>query len=311
MNNAVTVKKQLNEKRRRMILQNYELYLFLAPAIVLTILFRYIPIYGLQIAFKDFIPYKGIWGSPWTGLEHFIRFFKSSLAWKYIGNTFFISIYSLAAGWLPPIVLALLLNSLRSPKYKRVLQTITYLPHFISMVVMVGMILLFLSPQGLWGNIAGFLGMNRTNIMGTTGAFKHVYVWSGIWQGVGWSSIIYLSALSGVDVELYEAATIDGANKLQRVLHIDIPTITPTIIILLILSTGSVLSVGFQKVYLMQNNLNLMESEVISTYTFKMGLINAQYSFGAAIGLMNTTINFLILIAVNRIAKVVTHMSIW
>jgi putative aldouronate transport system permease protein len=267
--------------------------------------------YGLQIAFKNFIPSKGIWGSAWTGLDNFARFFRSSLSWLYIKNTFFISLYSLAAGFLPPIILALLVNSLMIQKYKRVLQTVTYLPHFISMVVMAGMIVLFLSPRGLWGNIAGFLGVEKVNIMALPGVFKHVYVWSGVWQGMGWGSIIYLSALSAVDTELYEAATIDGANKIQKICYIDIPTIAPTIIILLILSTGGILSVGFQKVYLLQNNLNLMESEVVSTYTYKMGLINAQYSFGAAVGLMNTSVNFVILVIVNRIARTVTSTSIW
>ncbi|MDR3191944.1 MAG: ABC transporter permease subunit [Treponema sp.] len=301
----------VRNKRLRMILLNYELYLFLLPIIVLSILFKYVPMYGLQIAFKNFIPSRGIWGSSWTGLENFARFFRSSLSWIYIKNTFFISLYSLVAGFLPPIILALLLNSLRNQKYKRVLQTVTYLPHFISVVVMAGMIVLFLSPRGLWGNIAGFLGVEKLNIMALTGTFKHVYVWSGVWQSMGWGSIIYLSALSAVDVELYEAATIDGANKIQKIWYIDIPTIAPTIIILLILNTGGLLSVGFQKAYLLQNNLNLMESEVIATYTYKMGLINAQYSFGAAVGLMNTSVNFIILIVVNRIARAVTNMSIW
>lgn len=302
---------KLRSKCLRMILLNYELYLFLLPVIVLSILFKYIPMYGLQIAFKNFIPSKGIWGSAWTGLDNFARFFRSSLSWLYIKNTFFISLYSLAAGFLPPIILALLVNSLMIQKYKRVLQTVTYLPHFISMVVMAGMIVLFLSPRGLWGNIAGFLGVEKVNIMALPGVFKHVYVWSGVWQGMGWGSIIYLSALSAVDTELYEAATIDGANKIQKICYIDIPTIAPTIIILLILSTGGILSVGFQKVYLLQNNLNLMESEVVSTYTYKMGLINAQYSFGAAVGLMNTSVNFVILVIVNRIARTVTSTSIW
>jgi putative aldouronate transport system permease protein len=294
-----------------MILLNYELYLFLLPVIALSILFKYVPMYGLQIAFKNFVPSRGIWGSAWTGFENFARFFRSSLSWLYIRNTFSISLYSLAAGFLPPIVLALLLNSLKNQKYKRVLQTVTYLPYFISMVVMAGMIVMFLSPRGLWGVIAGFLGVEKVNVMALPGAFKHVYVWSGVWQGMGWSSIIYLSALSAVDMELYEAETIDGANKIQKIWYIDIPTIAPTIIILLILSTGGILSVGFQKVYLLQNNLNLMESEVISTYTYKVGLINAQYSFGAAVGLMNTSVNFVILVIVNRIARAVTNMSIW
>jgi putative aldouronate transport system permease protein len=185
------------------------------------------------------------------------------------------------------------------------------MPHFISVVVLVGMLTLFLSPRGLYGIIADVLGVFKVNILGMTGTFRHVYVWSGIWQGMGWGSIIYLAALSAVDVELYEAATIDGANKLQKIRYIDLPTITPTIIILLILSTGSVLSVGFEKAYLMQNSLNLLESEIISTYTYKSGLINAQYSFGAAIELMNNAVNFIILITVNHIAKKTTQMSLW
>jgi putative aldouronate transport system permease protein len=283
----------------------------LLPAILLTILFKYIPIYGLQIAFKNFSVTKGVWESPWAGLTHFVRFFRSPLSWTYITNTLILSVYSLVAEWLPPIFLAVLINSLSNQRYKRLMQTVTYMPHFISTVVLVGMIILFLSPVGLYGNISSALGYPQINLLAISESFRHAYVWSGVWQNMGWGSIIYLAALSAVDVELYEAATIDGAGKLQKIWYIDIPTIMPTIIILLILSTGSILGIGFEKAYLMQNPLNLLQSEVISTYTYKVGLINAQYSFGAAVGLLNNVVNFIILIIVNNVARKTTHMSLW
>jgi putative aldouronate transport system permease protein len=270
-----------------------------------------VPIYGLQIAFKNYSPSRGIWESPWIGLNHFARFFRSPLSWTYITNTLILSVYSLVAGWLPPIFLALLINSLNNRRYRRFMQTVTYMPHFISTVVLVGMLILFLSPIGLYGNILSALGYPRINLLAIPESFRHAYVWSGIWQNMGWGSIIYLAALSAVDLELYEAATIDGAGKLQKIWYIDIPTIMPTIIILLILSTGSILGIGFEKAYLMQNNLNLLQSEVISTYTFKVGLINAQYSFGAAVGLLNNVVNFIVLIIINSVARKATHLSLW
>lgn len=305
------VNKRVVKIKLKAIADNYELYLFLLPAVLLIFCFQYIPMYGVQIAFKNFSPARGIWGSPWAGLEQFRRFFRSFQSRTVIANTFILSLYGLAAGFPLPIVFALMLNSLGQPKYKRFLQTLTYMPHFVSTVVLVGMITLFLSPRGLFGNISNLLGITPKNILAIPEAFRHAYVWSGVWHNMGWGSIIYLAALSSVDPALYEAATIDGASKWQKIIHIDIPSIAPTIIILLILRTGDILSVGFEKAFLMQNSLNLLKSEVITTYVYKVGIQNTQYSFSAAVGLFNNLINFAVLVLVNRISRKVSETSLW
>jgi putative aldouronate transport system permease protein len=301
-----TLKKQLVLAAR-----NYELYIFLIPAVVLTFCFAYIPMYGVQIAFKNFSPVRGIWGSPWVGFSQFLRFFRTGQFKTIIPNTFFLSFYGLAVGFPMPIILALMMNSLNSQRYKRVLQTVTYMPYFISTVVLVSMLNLFLSSTGLLNQISALFGQNFGNLLADPKNFRHAYVWSGVWQGTGWESIIYLAALSSVDPTLYEAATIDGANKWQKIIHIDLATIAPTCIILLILSAGGILSVGFEKVYLMQNSLNLSCSEVINTYVFKVGIQSTQYSFSAAIGLFNTVINFVILVMVNWISGKLSETSLW
>jgi putative aldouronate transport system permease protein len=291
--------------------RNYDLYFFLVPAIVLYFCFYYIPIYGVQIAFKNYSPASGIWGSPWVGFTHFQRFFRTNQFKTVIVNTLTLSLYGLAVGFPMPIILALILNSTKSQRFKRILQTVTYLPHFISTVVFVSIILLFLSPSGLFGQISSFFGLPPKNIMGEAGLFPHVYVWSGVWQNMGWSSIIYLAALSAVDPTLYEAATIDGASKLQKIIHIDLPSISSTCIILLILSTGGILNIGFEKAFLLQNNLNLSRSEVITTYIYKIGIQNTQYSFSAAVGLFNNVINFIVLTLVNRMSGKLSETSLW
>jgi putative aldouronate transport system permease protein len=307
---GIMTKKEF-DKKLRAALANYELYLFLLPAVALTFCFKYIPMYGVQIAFKNFTPARGIWGSPWAGLDQFFRFFRTFQSRTVITNTFVLSIYGLAAGFPLPVMLALLINSLSSNRYKRILQTVTYMPHFISTVVIVSMIAMFLSPRGLFGNISGALGLVPKNLLGIPEVFPHAYVWSGIWQNMGWGSIIYLAALSAVDPALYEAATIDGAGKWQKIIHIDLPCIAPTIIILLILRTGDILSVGFEKAFLMQNSLNLSRSEVISTYVYKVGIQSTQYSFSAAVGLFNNVINFVVLALVNRISRKLSETSLW
>ena len=291
---------------------NYDLYLFLLPAIVVTVIFAYVPLYGLQIAFKDFSPRAGILGSEWVGLRNFTRFFASASAWQIIGNTFLISIYSLVAGFPIPIILAVFLNSMKSAAYRKVIQTVTYAPNFISTVVICGMILLFLSPRNGVINMAmKAMGMETINFMARPDLFRHIYVWTGIWQSMGFSSIIYFAALSGVSPELHEAAIVDGASRLQRVWNIDIPCILPTASILLILNFGSLLSVGFEKVYLLQNPTNLSTSEIISTYVYKMGLVNNDMAFSTAIGLMNSLVNSTLLITVNTISKKISGNSLW
>lgn len=288
------------------------LYLFLLPAAVYFILFSYAPLYGIQIAFKDFVPSKGIWGSAWAGLKHFILFVQSPKFWDYFRNTLILSLYSLLAGFPVPVILALILNDLRNVKLKRISQTLSYMPHFISIVVLVGMMSSFFSPQSGFVNTAiKMLGGAPIYFMGSEKWFRHMYVWSGVWQGAGWGSIIYLAALTGVSPELHESARIDGANKMQRIRYIDLPAIMPTMAILLILNFGSIMSVGFDKIYLMQNDINLGVSEVISTYTYKVGLLQSNYSYSTAIGLFNNVINFTMLLIVNRVSRKLSGSSLW
>ena len=290
----------------------WELYVFLIPAIVLIALFNYWPMYGIQIAFRDYKPLLGITGSKFVGLKHFIRLVQLPAFKQIVGNTFQLAALGIVLGFPFPVMLALILNQLRSERFKRIVQTVTYLPHFISTVVLVGMLFVFLSPSyGVWGAIANALNLEPRNIMGEKDMFKWVYVISGIWQNCGWDAIIYLAALSAIDTTLYEAAMIDGANRWHRIWYIDIPSIVPTMTILLILSSGGFLSVGFDKVFLMQKDATLSVSETISTYTYKMGLVNSQYSFSTAVSLLNTLVNFVVLFTVNFIAGKVGETSLW
>lgn len=295
------------------IAKNKGLYLLLLPSLILLICFSYIPMYGVLIAFKNYKTSVGIVSSPWADpiWKYFIKFFKSYQFSNTIKNTLFITGYSLLTFPIP-IVLALLINQMAGNRYKKVFQTVTYMPHFISTVVVVGILNLLLSPgSGLIGHAANFFGVDAPNLLGSAGAFKHIYVWSDVWQHAGWDSIIYLAALSSVDPSLYEAASIDGANSWQKIKYIEIPMLIPTAVILLILRCGSLMSLGFEKVYLMQNDLNLLSSEVISTYVYKIGLISSQYSYSSAINLFSTLINFILLISVNRISKKITENSLW
>lgn len=269
--------------------------------------------YGIQIAFKDFAPKTGIEGSPWVGWEHFQTFFNSFQVKSLFTNTISLSLYSLIAGFPFPIILALAMNQIRVKRFKQTLQVATYLPHFISTVVMVGMLLVWLSPSsGLYGNLAKLFGINDPpNILGMVGAFQSIYVWSDVWQHAGWDSIIYIAALAAVDPSLYEAATVDGAGKWQKIKYIDIPFLLPTAVILLIMRAGSIMNVGFEKVYLMQNPLNTMVSEIISTYVYKIGIISNQYSLSAAVGLFNNVINFVLLLLVNQVSKKMGDTSLF
>lgn len=297
---------------RNLIKRNYVLYLFLLPALIYILVFSYIPLYGIQLAFKTFDSALGIWGSPWVGFQWFEMFFSSPRFWTLIGNTLSISLFTLVVGFPIPIILALMLNSVKSQRFKKICQTATYLPHFISVVVLVGMLTAFLSPRSgfITTLLEPFFG-ERVYFMGEAQFFDPIYVWSSVWQDAGWSSIIYIAALAGVSPELHEAALMDGASRLKRIRYIDIPAIIPTITILLILRCGSIMSVGFEKVLLMQNNLNLQASEIISTYTYKLGLLQNQYSYSTAIGLFNNVINFTILVLVNRFAKKISGESLW
>lgn len=292
--------------------RNWQLYLFLVPAIVFVGLFMYGPLYGLQIAFKDYRAGSGIWGSAWVGLKWFERFFSTPRCWEIVKNTLTISLYSLIAGFPLPICLAIILNYVKNLRFKKFAQTVTYMPYFISTVVLVSMISLFFSPtSGFVNTIIKSLGGEPIYFMGIPSAFSHLYVWSGVWQSMGYSSIIYIAALSGVSPELHESAVIDGANILQRIWHIDIPTIMPTMIILLIMSCGNIMNVGYEKILLMQNDLTISVSEVISTYVYKIGLINNQFSFSTAIGLLNNVVNFIILVAANTVSNKVFGSGLW
>jgi len=294
--------------------KNSGLYILILPAVILSFCFAYIPMYGILISFKDYRNALGIMGSPWSEplFKHFIQFFNSFQFGTTIKNTLFISFYSLLAMFPLPIVLAIMINQMRLKTFKRIFQTITYLPHFISTVVIVGMLLIMLSPSsGLIGNIYRLFGAQAPNLMGEASSFASIYVWSEVWQRTGWDSIIYLAALSAIDPTLYEAATVDGANRWQRIWHIDLAMIMPTACILLILRAGSIMNVGFEKIYLMQNNLNLSASEVISTYVYKIGILSAQYSYSSAINLFNTLINLVLLITVNHFSRKFSETSLW
>lgn len=294
------------------ITKNWELYLFLLPAVLVVGIFAYGPMYGAQIAFKDFSPRLGIWGSDWVGMTHFMRFFNSYYFWEIISNTLTISLYGLIVGFPLPIILALALNEVQNQKFKKFVQTVTYAPYFISVVVIGGMIISFLNPEtGIINNIIEFFGGTPKAFLQEPGWFSSIYVWSGIWQGTGWGSVIYIATLTSVAPELHEAAIIDGATRMQRIRYINIPAIVPTMIILLILNTGNLLSVGHEKILLLQNGLNAETSEVISTYVYKAGLVNAEYSFSTAVGLFNSAINCIILVIVNAIASKIGETSLW
>lgn len=293
---------------------NYQLYILILIPVIYIIVFHYVPMYGVQIAFKKFVASKGIWGSKWVGMKYFMKFFKSHQFNRVVFNTLGISIYSLLAGFPFPIILALALNTTKNRYLKKSVQMITYMPHFISTVVIAGMVIQFLSPKlGIVNKLIGMFGGQPLNFMGIPEYFSSIYVWSGIWQATGWGTIIYLAALAGISPALHEAAVVDGASRLQRIRHIDIPGIMPTITILLILSVGNIMSVGFEKALLLQNSLNLRTSEIIATYSYKVGLTSSlpNYSYGAAIGLFNSIINLVLLVSVNKISKRLSDTSLW
>lgn len=291
--------------------KNWQLYFLLAPVILYFAVFHYYPLYGLQIAFKDFIATKGIADSPWVGFKHFERFFDSYYFWRLIKNTIGIGVFTLLVAFPVPIIIALLLNEVKSLRFKKFVQTVIYAPHFLSTVVVVGMLLLFLKSDGMINQIIMLFGGTPIDFITEPAWFKSIYVLSDVWQTMGWSSIIYIAALAAVDPAQHEAAMIDGASKFKRIIHINIPAIMPTIVILFILNVGSVMAVGFEKVFLMQNDLNISSSDVISTFVYRSGILEAQYSFSAAVGLFNSIINFILLIMVNRIAKKVSDTSLW
>ena len=292
--------------------KNWQLYLMLLLPVAYIIIFAYIPMGGATIAFKDYRIKKGVWGSPWVGLQHFENFFTTPNFWMLLKNTLVLSLYSLLASFPFPILLALAINECASRKYRKTVQMITYAPYFISTVVLVGIMSNFFSLRtGFVNSIAKLIGAEQINYMGISSLFRHMYVWSGVWQSAGYSAVIYIAALSSVDFSLVEAAQIDGAGRLRRIWHIDIPTILPTIVIQLILAVGSIMGVGFEKVYLMQNPINLEVSEIISTFVFKRGMTQFQYSYATAVGLFNSVINLILIVLANMFASKVGSTSLF
>lgn len=287
-------------------------YVFVIPAVLDCLIFSYVPMYGLQIAFKNYRVKLGIWGSEWVGLDHIMRFLSSPAFPQLMRNTLLISLYSLLFGFPVPILVALMMNELRNQKYKRFVQTATYAPHFISTVALVGLLNLLLAREtGIVNQMRSMMGYEKLSYMSMSNAYRTIYVASGIWQEMGWGSIIYLAALSWVDVEILDAAKIDGVTRLQKIWYLDIPTILPTVVTLLIMKSGSLLSVGYEKVLLMQNDLIKDVSEIISTYNYRMGILGGQYSYTTAIGLFNSVINGTILLIVNGISRRVNETSLW
>lgn len=296
--------------------RDWQLYVFLLVPLVYIAIFAYAPMFGVQIAFRKYSARLGIWNSPWVGLMQFEKFFTSYQFKRVVVNTLLLSAYSILATFPLPIVFALISNSLNSTRFKKITQTIVNMPHFISIVVLVGMIFQFFNARtGLYGTIVEhFTGAYPTDPFGSANNFRHFYIWSGAWQSFGWGSIIYLAALSAVSPSLHEAAEIDGASRFQRVIHIDLPTIVPTMTIMLILRMGNVMTIGFEKVFLMQNSLNLSASEVISTYVYKVGLDAkgvTDFSFSTAIGLFNSVINMVLIVGVNYLSGRISKTSLW
>ncbi len=310
--NDVAIKQKKSNGLFLSIKKNWQLYLFILPALISIIVFKYAPLYGVQLAFRDFRAIDGIMGSEWVGLEHFIDFFNSRDFERVLGNTIILSLYEIALSFPIPIILALFMNQLRSKRYKNLLENIFYVPHFISVVVLVGLINTFFSySSGFVNNIFEVFGIERYDYIGDPDAFRNLYVFSGIWKNTGWNMIIYIAALSGIDASLYEASTIDGASKFQKIIYIDIPSILPTIMMLFVLALGRTMSIGFEKAFLMQNQLNISTSEIIATYVYTVGLQRVQYDYATAIGLFNNVINAVMLIFANKLSKKVTNSGIW
>lgn len=299
---------------KKALMKYWQMYLLLIPVIVYYIIFKYVPMAGVQIAFKDFKFRRGIWGSAWVGMEHFERFFSSYNSFNIIWNTLYLGFLSLLFCFPIPILLALLVNEIHAKRLKKGLQTITYAPHFVSTIVVVGMLMSMCSPStGVVNKLLMNMGIvsDPLYLMGSAKYFRPMYIISGIWKDAGWNAIIFISALSAIDVTLYEAAEVDGANRWQQLIKITLPSIVPTIVIMLILEAGKVLNIGFEKVYAMQTDLNLSMSEVISTYTYKIGLEDLEYDYATAIGLFNSVVSFVLLLLVNGISKKVSQTSLF
>lgn len=292
--------------------KNKALYVFILPLMIYLCVFNYMPMYGLQIAFKNYSPAKGIWGSPWVGMKYFDKFLTSYSFWNLLRNTLILSLYHLITSFPLAILLALIIHYTPTYRFKKLVQTATYAPHFVSTVVVVGMLFIFFAPSsGIVNNIIVKLGGTAYDYRGSAASFPHLYVWTGIWQHMGWNSIIYIAALVSVPPELHEAATVDGAGKFKRIIHVDLPAILPTAVIMLIMDCGRIMNLGHEKILLMQASSNLSASEVISTYVYKIGLQSAQFSYATAIGLFNNIINCILLVLVNFISNRLSGEGLW
>lgn len=307
--NELSGKKSLSLRTQKYWTRNWQLWIMLLPALLYIFVFCYVPMYGVQLAFREYSFTSGITGGKWVGLKYFKQYFDSPMFFTTLKNTFILSFTSIVVGFPIPIILAMIINQIRNKVWKKLVQTTVYVPYFISVVVLVSIInIMFKNETGVVGNLLKDIGMvaQGTDILGKESAFVPLYVLTGVWQTMGWNSIIFIAALSSVDTQLYDSCKIDGANRWQTMIHIDFPAILPTVMIILILNMGNVLNVGFDKVFLMQNSLNMGVSQVISTYVYTVGVKSAQFSFGAAVGLFNTVVNFAFLLITNHVSKKVT-----
>lgn len=293
------------------LIKNKYLYIMALPGLLYFLIFCYFPMYGAVIAFKDYAPALGILKSPWAGFDNFIKFFNSVNFKSVLSNTIVLSLYGMVVGFPLPIIFALLLNELRLKKFKSFVQTVTYIPHFISMVVVCGIIVNFSMKEGLFNTILGYFGVPAENLLLKPELFKSIYVFSSVWQETGWDSIIYLAALTGIDSTFYEAADVDGAGRWRKMFYITIPGILPTIVIVLILKLGNIMNVGFEKVILLYNSITRDSADVISSYVYRKGIIDYNYSFATAVGLFNSVANVIILTLANTISRKISESSLW
>lgn len=296
---------------KREMQRNWPIYLMTVPGVVLLFIFCYLPMCGIMIAFRDYSPALGMFKSEWVGLDNFIKFFQGPYFFRTLKNTLGISIYSIIAGFPMPIILAILINELRHKLFKRCVQTVTYIPHFISMVVIAGMLIDFSSTRGIFNDIVGFFGGERSNLLMKKELFKSIYVLSDIWQTTGWNSIVYLAALTSIDTSLYEAAMLDGAGRWKQVIHVTIPGILPTIVTMLILRLGNIMTVGYEKIILIYNPATYEVGETISSYVYTKGLKEMDFSYSTAVGLFNSVINLILLFAANKFSKKYTEIGLW
>lgn len=296
----------------RNIRRYWVLYALLVAPLVYLIVFCYVPMFGLQLAFREYDPLEGFFGGDWVGLANFTRFFQSYVFKSVVTNTLVLSFYYMAVNFFVPVLLAIAINEVANTRFKKAVQLITYAPYFISVIVLVAIMQQVFSPHiGLVNNVIKAMGHDAVQFMGNPKYFRHLFVWSGIWQNMGYGSVVYIAALTAVDPQMYEAATVDGASRLKKIIYIDLPALAPTMVVMLIMSFGRLMSVGFEKVYLMQNQVNISVSETIQTYVYKVGLINSDFSFSTAVGMFNSVINLVLIVIVNKIAARLGETSLW